>query len=321
MDYGPATRESADLSARAASPPQEAVAPSRRLGHRSRSRSAVSGSWLLAVILAVQALLSIRLVRADTAFQDEALYLWAGHLEWAHVLHGGQLPQFPAYFSGAPVIYPPLGALADSVGGLVAARLLSLVFMLGTTSVLWFTAGRLFGRRAAFFSAALFAVLGPTLHLGAFATYDAMSLFLLALATWFAVRAGDRHDATVWMVAAGVTLALANATSYPSTLFDPVVVLIALAVAFPKPGGRLAAGRALTLATITALLITIGLLIGGSLYIHGVDATTLTRVAGTDSPLIVLAHSFSWTGIIVVAAVCGAIIGWSPSRVIRRPGC
>jgi 4-amino-4-deoxy-L-arabinose transferase-like glycosyltransferase len=312
MDYGPATQESADLSARAASSPQEAVAPSRRLGHRSRSRSraAVSGSWLLAVILAVQALLSIRLVRADTAFQDEALYLWAGHLEWAHVLHGGQLPQFPAYFSGAPVIYPPLGALADSVGGLVAARLLSLVFMLGTTSVLWFTAGRLFGRRAAFFSAALFAVLGPTLHLGAFATYDAMSLFLLALATWFAVRAGDRQDATVWMVAAGVTLALANATSYPSTLFDPVVVLIALAVAFPNPGGRLAAGRALTLATITALLITIGLLIGGSLYIHGVDATTLTRVAGTDSPLIVLAHSFSWTGIIVVAAVCGAIIGW-----------
>ena len=34
---------------------------------------------------------------------------------------------------------------------------------------------------AAFFAAALFAVLGPTLHLGAFATYDAMALFLLAL--------------------------------------------------------------------------------------------------------------------------------------------
>ena len=243
------------------------------------------GSWPLAVILAVQALFSVRLLKADTAFQDEALYLWAGHLEWAHLLHGVSLPQFPAYFSGAPVIYPPLAALADSVGGLVGARLLSLVFMLGTTALLWFTTDRLFGRRAAFFSAALFAVLGPTLHLGAFATYDAMSLFLLALATWFAVRpeTGKMRPAGWWRP---VTLALANATSYPSILFDPIVILIALVVAFPKPGGRLAAGRALSLAAITALLITTGLLIGGSQYFTGSMRPRLTRVPGTDSPLL-----------------------------------
>ena len=41
---------------------------------------------------------------------------------------------------------------------------------------------QLYGNRAAFFAAALFAVAGPTLHLGAFATYDAMSVFLIALA-------------------------------------------------------------------------------------------------------------------------------------------
>ena len=57
--------------------------------------------------------LSLLLVRADTAFQDEALYLWAGHLQWAHWLHGAAVPPFAYYFSGAPVIYPPLGALAD----------------------------------------------------------------------------------------------------------------------------------------------------------------------------------------------------------------
>ena len=103
--------------------------------------------------------------------------------------------------------------------------------------------GRLFGRRAAFFAAALFAVLGPTLHLGSFATYDAMSMFLIALAAWLVVRAGDRQDATVWMVAAGGALALANATAYSSALFDPVVILLALVTAFPKPGGKAAAGR------------------------------------------------------------------------------
>ena len=112
---------------------------------------------------------------------------------------GRRCPPFPAYFSGAPVIYPPLAALADNAGGLAGARILSLAFMLGATVLLWGVAGRLFGRRAAFFAAALFAVLGPTLHLGAFATYDAMAVFLVALAAWCVVRAvgrgrGDRLD-------------------------------------------------------------------------------------------------------------------------------
>ena len=113
-------------------------------------------TWLpLLAVLTTQAALSVRLVRADTASQDEATYLWAGHLEWARWLHGMPIPPFSSYFSGAPVIYPPLAALADSAGGLAGARLLSLAFMLATTVLLWAAAGRLYGRRAAFFAAAL----------------------------------------------------------------------------------------------------------------------------------------------------------------------
>src|SRR6202041_3351523 len=126
--------------------------------------------------------------------------------------------QSPAFFSGAPVLSPPIGALADSLGGLTGARILSLVFMLGATVALWGTTGRLFGRRAAFFAAALFAVLGTTLHLGAFATYDAMSVFLVALAAWCVIRAGVREPATGWMIATAAVLALANATAYTSLL-------------------------------------------------------------------------------------------------------
>jgi Dolichyl-phosphate-mannose-protein mannosyltransferase len=321
MDHGPATHGSAEPSTSAVALPEEIALPGDRTTSSHRMERAakvrVPGNWPLIVILAVQLLLSLRLVRADTAFQDEALYLWAGHLEWAHVLHGTPLPQFPAYFSGAPVIYPPLGALADSVGGLAAARILSLVFMLGATFLLWSTAGRLYGRRAAFFAAALFAVLGPTLHLGSFATYDAMSLFLVALATWFVVRAGDRQDATGWMLAAAGTLVLANATSYPSVLLDPIVILLALLVAWPRTGARLAVARAGSLFAIVAVLITLLLLIGGSRYLHGVKQTTLARVGGTDSPMAVLTHAWSWTGVIVVAAICGAVISWASQP--RRP--
>jgi Dolichyl-phosphate-mannose-protein mannosyltransferase len=312
MDHGPVTQQSGGRSA-----PATAIAERTGASHRGerRARVRIPASWPLLAVLAVQAVLSLLLVRADTAFEDEATYLWAGHLEWAHLLHGTPLPQFPSYFSGAPVIYPPIGALADSVGGLTAARILSLAFMLGATVALWATADRLFGQRAAFFAAALFAVSGPTLHLGSFATYDAMSVFLVTLAAWLVVRAGERRDATVWMIAAGVALALADATAYTYALFDLVVLLLALVTAFPKPGGRFAAMRPLTILAVGGVLVLAALLLGGSRYYHGIGQTTVFRTVGSDSALTVLAQSWSWTGIIAITAICGAVYSW-----VSRPG-
>jgi 4-amino-4-deoxy-L-arabinose transferase-like glycosyltransferase len=309
MDHGPVTHQPEEHSASA---PAIAEAEAAGTAHRApwMARLRVPARWPLLAVLAVQAALSLRLIGADTAFEDEAEYLWAGHLEWAHVLHGTPLPQFAAYFSGAPVIYPPLGALADSVGGLAAARILSLVFMLGATTLLWATADRLFGRRAAFFAAALFAALGPTAHLGSFATYDAMSLFLVTLAAWFVVRAGERQDVTGWMIAAGVALALANATAYTSALFDVVVVLLALVTAFPGPGGKLAAARPVTIVAIGVVLLVPALLIGGSRYLHGIAQTTVFRVSGTGSALTVAGDAWAWIGVVVICAVCGVVISW-----------
>src|SRR5262245_5828405 len=297
-------------------PAPQAAGPSGR-GPVARLRSwgaRVAGAWPLLAVLAVQAALSLRLLHADTAFQDEAAYLWAGHLQWAHWLHGTSIPPFPYYFSGAPVIYPPLGALADGIGGLAVARALSLVFMLGATGLAWGRTARLFGRRAAFFAAALFAVLGPTLHLGAFATYDAMALFLIALGVWFVVRAGDRGDAAGWMVAAGAALALANAAAYSSLLFDVFVLAMAVLVVWPTVGGRVAARRAATVLVVTAALLTAGLLLGGGSYLSGFERTTLARAPGSESALSVVADSWSWAGLILALAVCGVIISWAGRR-------
>jgi hypothetical protein len=316
MDHGSVTHQPVEHSASAPATGEAAGAAHRAPVHQAprTARLGIPASWPLLAVLVVQAALSLRLVWADTAFEDEAEYLWAGHLEWAHVLHGTPLPQFSAYFSGAPVIYPPLGALADSAGGLAAARILSLAFMLGATTALWATANRLFGRRAAFFAAALFAVAGPTLHLGSFATYDAMSLFLVALAAWFVVRAGQRQDVTGWMIAAGVALALANATAYTSALFDIVVLLLALVTAFPKPGGKLAAARPVIILAVGAVLLIPLLLIGGSRYLHGIEHTTVFRVSGAGSALTVAGDAWAWTGVVVICAICGAVISW-----ISRP--
>ena len=116
--------------AQGALPPQGAQPPRRTWRRRL--------NWPLSAILALQAALSMGLVWSNTAFGDEATYLSAGRLEWNHWLHGTPLPgagqanfgfagTFQSYFSGAPQIYPPLGAAAVFLGGLAAARILGLL--------------------------------------------------------------------------------------------------------------------------------------------------------------------------------------------------
>ena len=190
---------------------------------------------VLALIMVLQALLTLRM--SNTAFEDEGLYLYVGHLEIRHFLHGAALQgDYPSYFSGAPVLYPVLGALADSVGGLAAARALSLLEMLAVTGLIYAMSRRLFNERVGLCAAVLYAAAEPALFLGNLATYDATALFLLTLATWLAVRLAD-HARPLYLLAAPV-LALAVATKYATLLFVPSVVGLAGLAAAPRLGRR-----------------------------------------------------------------------------------
>jgi 4-amino-4-deoxy-L-arabinose transferase-like glycosyltransferase len=236
--------------------------------------------------------------------------LRAGHLEWARWLHGTPIPDFPSYFSGAPVLYPPIAALADSIGGLAAARLLSLCFMLVVTSLLWATTLRLYGQRAALLAAALFATLAGTQFLGAFATYDAMALCLLALAAWLGVRSADcdHRVRNFLLIAAGVTLAAADAVKYATGLFTPVAVIV-VAGAVCRRRGR-GAGLAAALAVLGSwlALIIAAIAVGGHDYWLGLTTTTLDRPQSTAAVTTVLQRSYVWTSLIVILAVLGAIL-------------
>jgi hypothetical protein len=322
----------------------EAPAPGRSLApapspspHRPDRGHARSSRWQrlpllgrislpLAAVLGIQAGLSLRLVWSNTAFADEALYLWAGHIEWAHWLKGAPIASeaLPTYFSGAPVIYPPLGALADSLGGLAAARLLSLAFMLGATLLLYATTRRLFDARSSMFAVALFAGTGATQFLGAFATYDAMALFLLTLATWGAVRASDcRLVPPVMLLAMSAgAMALADAAKYAATLFDPVVLAVAALALWRTGGARRAIAGTATLLGVAAALAGAGLWVAGRQYWTGITSTTLTRGSGTASVLAVLFDSGKWVGAVALLAVCGAIVTlWSGKWRTRLLGC
>jgi 4-amino-4-deoxy-L-arabinose transferase-like glycosyltransferase len=263
--------------------------------------------WPLALLLAVQAALTLRLVWSNTAFADEALYVSAGRLELAHLLTGSPVPDYARYFSGAPALYPPLGAIAAGAGGLAAARLLSTAMMLTATGLLHGLTRRLFDRRSAFFAAALFAGLGGTQFLGALATYDALALCLLALGAWLAVIAASRAgpDATRLAVAAGVAVAVANATKYASGLFDPVVLGIAVLAVWPARGRSAALRAGATVAAALAAVLAAAALAGGAPYLHGLLATTLDRPPGGFPAARLLVLSGAWLWVVAAPAALG----------------
>ncbi|MGW4021715.1 glycosyltransferase family 39 protein [Streptomyces sp. NPDC005009] len=278
-----------------------------------RRRAWVSRAVLLC-ILVVQAVLSLRL--SNTAFQDEALYLAAGHAQLDQLLHGTPLPKdYAAYFSGSPQLYPVLAALVDGWFGLAGARSLSLVFMLAATGLLYSLTRRLFNERAALAAAALFAVLHSTVVMGYYATYDAAAVFLLALATWIVVRT-DRAPAAAVLLAAPVAV-LAVGVKYAAALYLPTVVVLALLTAWPRRGVGSAVGR------MVLLGLGIGALLAAGVYatdlMAGVRQTTTDREHGTDGAGFLLRRSAEWGGLMFLTAVGGAVSYVRRSRMHESP--
>jgi len=292
------------------------VAPEETPGTLGRLLSA--RGWPLLVVLAVQAALCLRLLWTATAEIDEGFYITVGRLELNHLFHHAAMPEVASFMSGSPVVYPPLAALADDVGGLAAARALSLVLLLIATVLLHGVARRLLlSRAAATFAAALFGWLGTTQFIGSFATFDAMALTLLALATWAGVRAAETNGTLRYALlgAAGLCVALADAAKYAAALFDPVVLLVVALAAWRAAGRRVGLASLGTVALATALPLIIGYELAGSAFRAGVSSTTLHRPAGTDSVGAILGLTARTTGVILVLAVLGAIV-----LTARRPG-
>jgi Dolichyl-phosphate-mannose-protein mannosyltransferase len=281
-------------------------------GATRRARGAPRAGWALGAVLLVQAGLSVRLVWTGTADQDEAGYLWAGHLEWAHWMHAAPVPDLGAYLPGAPAAYPLVGALADGAGGVGAARLLSLGLMLGVTVLLWATAARLYGRRAALLACALFATLAGTQLLGSLATADAPALLLLALATWLGVRAADagRWARAALLAGCGLGLAAANVTEYATVLFVPVLVGVVLLAGRSRARGARALGAAMVLGA-WAVPVGAAVVAGGQNYWPSVWAGALAYPAGDAAGPSVLRDAYVETSLILVLAGLGV---WLSAR-------
>ncbi|MER5801989.1 ArnT family glycosyltransferase [Streptomyces mirabilis] len=264
-------------------------------------RGKLLGRGVLGCLLLVQAGLSLRL--RGTAFQDEALYIASGHYELNNLLHGTKLPvDFAGYFSGHPKLYPVLAAAVDSYFGLTGVRVLSLLFMLAATGLLYAVTRRLFNLRAALGAAALFSVLQSTTVLGNFATYDAAAIFLLALSMYAVVRTDRMRSAAVLLAAPPA--ALAFAVKYASGLYLPTLVLLAVVTAHRHRGVK-TLGRGVFLGAGIGALLGAGYVLSGPL--GGISSTTTNRAQGADSAMKLLEHSAEWGGLVFLAALVGSV--------------
>lgn len=316
------------MTSTAAAPATLVVPPVTATRHYSAAARAIP----IGIILIAQALLTVRLMHNSLVANDEGRYIYAGHQLIYEFWHGGGSPYYETYFSGAPVIYPVLAAMVDHVGGLTAVRLMSLQFMLIATTALFAAGRRLFGYWPGVTAAALFAGIGLTQSLGAFATYDAMALMLMTVAAYCAARATyEDKRATRWLLLIPAALLAANATKYMTTLFDPVVILIA--AMHPGDGSWQQVTRRLAgLASATLALLVLAAALAGSGYVTGAIFTTFARQSGLQqfiasrprSPKAILAESAHWIGVVWIigaeAFVATLVMRREPRRLLLIAG-
>ncbi|MFD9391158.1 ArnT family glycosyltransferase [Streptomyces sp. NPDC060000] len=289
--------------------------PGRGWAAETGSRRTRVSRALLACLLLVQAVLSLRL--HNTAFEDEALYVYAGHAVIDHLFHG--VPDyggFSTYFSGSPTLYPVLAAWVDSVGGLTAVRVMSLAFMLGATTLLYSFTRMLFNERTALCAAGVFAVTQSTLFLGHFATYDALAILLLALSAWAVVRVAAGHWALP--LAAVPAAGLATGVKYASALFLPTLAALLVLAALRRLGGRQALLRGAVFTAGVTVLLGIG--VATTDYLQAIRSTTTDRAHGTTSVLAMAWDCSRWGGLLFALACLGTWLYARRDRLGEVPG-
>jgi hypothetical protein len=270
--------------------------------------SVIPSFWPLIVILAMQAIISVATLH-NTAFQDEALYLYAGR-QIFHYWMGGPAPldRYAFYFSGYPDVYPVIGGVLDMIGGLELARAFSLFCMMGVNTIIYFSTQKLFQRPAAILASATYASLGTVLFVGRLATFDALCLFLITLAAGVAYLVStSRHPWLALMV--GPLLVLSVLAKYAAMLFVfPVLgILVFCSIAY-QGWWRMLPRLALAIVSLVISLAAAYHFMD-KLAFHAIAGSTTNRVALIQkSPQELFMHVLQMGGIVYAAAFLGLVL-------------
>jgi 4-amino-4-deoxy-L-arabinose transferase-like glycosyltransferase len=259
---------------------------------RGRSTVKVPSSRLsLSLIVLFQGLISLLTLR-NTAFQDEALYLLAGRQifnGWVGLPHVSI--RWGYYFSGYPYVYPFIGGVLDMIGGVELARMFSLLCMMGLTLCVYYVTKHLFDQNSAILAAALFASQGTVLFLGRLATYDALCLLFLGLATVLAVHVSIARRP--WAIlGVGPLLIFAFLAKYAALLFIPIPLALLFCSSIERQGWKkmfVRVGLALSSLIVTSVVTYLKF---DEEALHGLTSTTTNRdsIIVVKTPALVLAQ-------------------------------
>jgi hypothetical protein len=262
----------------------------------------------LLLILAMQSVVSLATLR-NTAFQDEGLYLYAGRQIVRNWMGGpAPLDHYAFYFSGYPYVYPVIGGYLDRIGGLELARSFSLVCMLGVTAMVYAATKKLFDRPAAVFASAAYALTGVVLFLGRLATFDALCLFLIALATGIGVRSGTAKRPWTTL-AIGPVLVTAMLAKYAAGLFVLPVLAVLACVSLSFLGWRAAILRLFLALSTFALSLGIAYLTIDERAFHALSGSTTDRETFLKAPRPDLfGHVLQMGGVVFAIALAGLVL-------------
>jgi 4-amino-4-deoxy-L-arabinose transferase-like glycosyltransferase len=293
-----------------------ALSPQGLIGARKITRKRLSmhiatSRLALPLVLVFQSLVSWIMLQ-NTAFQDEALYVYAGREIWQAWLGGPPVSEpYSYYISGYPYVFPLIGGGLDLLGGLELARAFSMACMLITTICGYYVTKKLFNRTSAVFAALFFVCQGPVLFLSRLATYDPMCLCLLAISTALAVKAS--HTRRPWhALGPGPFLVLAFGAKYAALLFIPPIFALLAFCTLLKWGWRSMLLRG-TLAILSFLAV--GALAAAIVLhfdpkvLHAINATTLNRmVIGSSQRLALAGHVITMVGFSLLVGLVGLVI-------------
>ena len=263
----------------------------------------------LLLVLTLQAALTLRL--ADPAFADGKLALLSGHQGIGALVH--EVPGtrgLVTYLSNAPFLDPVLATVTG--GDFAPDRLLSLLLLLGATTLLWSSTRALFGRSAAIGAVLVFGLAGPTLFLGPYAAHDGPAVLLCAASLRILIATARR---SLWTPLLAVpTTVLAIAANHATALYLPVLALVAVfsaAIAAPRGDRRLH-----QLARGVLFAGAVGAVIEGWLALFGPGAAQMIETAmtnrligsdGSDGSGTIMGGSIQWAITALVLGLLGTL--------------
>jgi hypothetical protein len=279
-----------------------------RIVRKRVNAGVIASLWPLTLILATQSIVSLVTLR-NTAFQDEALYLYAGRQVFRYWIGGpAPLENYAFYFSGYPGVYPVLGGVLDMIGGLELARGFSLCCMLGVNAIVYFNTRKFFEAPAASFASATYACLGTVLFLGRLATFDALCLFLIALVTGIAFHVSTSRHAWLALLL-GPLLVLSVLAKYAAMLsVVPMLGMLVFSSISFQGWRRMLPRFAIAIATLVMSLAVAYYFMDKSAF-HAIAGSTTDRttlVFGSHQDIFL--HVLQMGGVVYAAALVGVVI-------------